>query len=121
MTPLSLLAALLMAMLMVAQAYDRPEATKNFADIDTDESGHASHEEVDAHLDRQFKVLTAACPSLWCPPHLCLWHPAMDPRRASPSVAWLRPPAGARRPVARESERCLPIDAERDGRMVGLL
>ena len=46
----------LLSLAMVVRAYDRPEPTKDFNDLDIDRSGHASHEEVDAHLDRQFQV-----------------------------------------------------------------
>ncbi len=54
MLPLRLL--LLLAACALAAAYDRPAASKEFKDLDTDESGHVSRDEIDGHLDRQFEV-----------------------------------------------------------------
>ena len=47
---------LLLAACALAAAYDRPAASKDFKDLDTDESGHVSRDEIDGHLDRQFEV-----------------------------------------------------------------
>ena len=52
---MQLLFVLLCALLSVASAYNRPPSSKNFAEIDTDASGHATEEEVLAHIDSQFK------------------------------------------------------------------
>ena len=47
---------LLAACCGLAAAYDRPAASKEFRDLDTDESGHVGRDEIDGHLDRQFEV-----------------------------------------------------------------
>jgi hypothetical protein len=53
-TSLSVLLAL--STLAIASAYDRPAAVKDFGKIDVDSSGHATDEEVGAHLDRQYEA-----------------------------------------------------------------
>ena len=78
---MQLLFVLLCALLSVASAYNRPPSSKNFAEIDTDASGHATEEEVLAHIDSQFKV---RIPAAW---RLChtppFWPSASETRHAS--------------------------------------
>ena len=53
---IQMVGVVLAAAVLGASAYNRPEASKDFKDLDMDESGHVDRAEVDAHLDRQFDV-----------------------------------------------------------------
>ena len=53
---MQMVGVVLAAAVLGASAYNRPAASKDFKDLDMDESGHVDRAEVDAHLDRQFDV-----------------------------------------------------------------
>ena len=86
----------LAASVLSAAAYNRPESSKDFRDLDKDESGHVDRAEVDAHLDRQFDVSAA---------------PAISPiaRRANQGTARCRPRPAHPAPPSRAG-RSLRVD-----------
>ena len=74
------LAIALAAMALTASAYNRPESTKDFKDLDSDESGHVDRAEVDAHLDKQFDVRPPNPPPEKKSPSRSARPPAEQPR-----------------------------------------